>query len=314
MISKELFCEKAGALITEEDRKEYAKCKKRTRILLCTILPSIIVVFALLSIFVSYYCAIGGVFVCSFVPIIIKGASGYQWSKLKNKHSNELFKLLLDDYEYEYKPKSYLKQSIFKASGFGGSFDSYKGEDLMQVRIKNDDGTPSDTIFSICDLDVTEERERTVTDRNGHTHTETYTATVYEGAFGYINFPFSFKCSLNLNVFVPFFSSNKSERIKLEDIDFNKRFVTYTDNQIEALCILTPTMMTKLKALDKRAKNLKISLKKNNLYIGFSKNLFELNKKVKVLDGNIFSSFYDDVKNIFEIVEEIKNNNKVFKM
>lgn len=314
MISKELFCEKAGALITDEDRKEYAKCKKRTRVLLGTILPSILVVATLLSIFVSYYCIIVGVFICSFVPIIVKGTSGYKWSNLKNKHSNELFKLLLDDYEYDYRPKAYLKQSIFRASGFGGSYDSYSGEDLMQVRIKNDDGTPSNTIFSICDLDVTEERERTVTDSHGHTHTETYTVTVYNGAFGYVNFPFSFKCSLNLNVFPSFFSSDKSERIKLEDIDFNKRFTTYTDNQIEALCILTPTMMTKLKALDKSAKNLKISLKKNNLYIGFSKNMFELNKKVKTLDGNIFSGFYDDVRNIFEIVEEIKNNNKVFKM
>lgn len=309
MISKEQFCEKAGTLITDEDRKQFNKCKKRTRLLLGVLLPCMIVLFVLLSIFVSYGFAIFGAAAIIIATIIICATSQFKWKDFKNKYGKLALNYLFDDYQFEYKPNYVINKSIFKASKFAGSFDNYTGEDLIKIKIKNDDGSPSNTELSICDLDVTETRTRIVTDRNGNTHREEYTVTVYDGAFGYVKFPFSFKCALTLNVF-----RNEYECIKLEDIDFNKRFKTYTNNQIEALCILTPTMMTKLKELDKSAKNLMISLKNDTLYLGFTRNLFEFNTKVKNLDGNVFSRYYDDVKNLYEILEEIKNNNKVFKM
>lgn len=309
MISKEQFCEKAEALITEEDRKQYNKCKKRTRILLGVILPCIAVAFVMLAIFVSYGFAIIGIMVLIIGAKIICSTSGFKWNDFKNKHSLSALNILLDDYQYNYNAKNVISPNIFRASKFAWSFDNYTGEDLIKINIKNDDGTPSNVAFSICDLYVTETRTRTVRDKNGGSHTEEYTVTVYRGAFGYVKFPFSFKCGLDLNI-----DRNGHDRIKLEDIDFNKRFSIYTDNQIEALCILTPTMMTKLKELDKRVKDLKISLKNNMLYIGFARNIFEMNKKVKKLDGSVFSRYYDDVNNLYGILEEIKNNNKVFKM
>lgn len=309
MISKEQFCDKAGLIITEEDRKQYDKCKKRTRLLLGVLLPCLIVFFVLLAIFVSYAFAIFGAIVLIISTVIICSTSGFKWNNFKNKYGKHVLNILFENYQYDYKSNYAINKSIFKASKFAGSFDNYSGEDLIKIKIKNDDDTPSNVEFAICDLDVTETRTRVVTDRQGHTHVEHYTVTVYKGAFGYVKFPFSFKCALDLNVY-----RKAYDRIKLEDIDFNKRFKTYTDNQIEALCILTPTMMTKLKELDKRVNDLKLSLKNDTLYIGFSRNLFEVNKKVKKLDGNVFSRYYDDVNNLYEILEEIKNNNKVFKI
>lgn len=309
MISKELFCEKAGALITEEDRKEFVKCKKRTRILLCTILPSIVVTTVLMSIFISFAFVFVDLVLLGLAAGIICATSNFKWKNFKNKYSKKVLSFLFEDYQFDYNPNYVINKNIFKASKFAGSFDRYTGEDLIKIKIKNDDGSPSEVELSMCDLHVTDTRTRVVVDSKGHAHTETYTVTVYKGAFGYIKFPFSFKCELQLN---PYYKQN--ERIKLEDIDFNKRFKTYTDNQMEALCILTPTMMTKLKILDKSVKELKVSLKKDTLYMGFSRDMFELNKKAKKLDGEVFSRFYDDVKNLYDIVEEIKNNNKVFKM
>lgn len=309
MISKEEFCEKANSLIKDEDRKEYVNKKKRKTLLLSIFLPIILIIEALLAVFVSYTALISLVAVLPIVCIIICGTNRFKWENFKQKYSKDVFNMLLEDYEYKYAQNSFIHKDIFNASRFTGRYDDYSGEDYFEITIKNDDGTPSGTKFAICDLHVTREETRVVTDKDGHTHTETYTVTVYSGAFGYIKFPFNFKCSLGLNT-----NNFSEERIKLEDIDFNKRFKTYTDNQIEALCILTPTMMTKLKALDKQAGILKMSLRNDNLYLGLSRNIFEPNKKIKQLSGQVFSRIYDDVQIIFEIAEEIKNNNKVFKM
>lgn len=309
MISKEQFCQEANNLIDDEDRKLYVKCKKRTRILLAIFLPCLIILFTLLSIFVSYIFAIIGVIITSIVAGVISSVSRFKWKDFKRKYGKPALDLLFKDYVYEYRQNCCISKSIFIASRFGGSFDSYKGEDYFSIAIKNDDGTPSTTTFAISDLYVTDTRTQVVYDRNGHAHTETYTVIIYKGAFGYIKFPFEFKCELQLN---PRYKRN--EKIKLEDIDFNKRFKTYTDNQMEALCILTPTMMTKLKELDKRVSNLKISIIKNNLYLGFDRDIFEPNKKITKLSGEVFSRIYDDAQSMYGIVEEIKSNNKVFKM
>ena len=101
---------------------------------------------------------------------------------------------------------------------FYDKYDKYTGEDLLSVKIPNDDGTPSDVSLSVCDLNVTRQETRTVRVRNadGSTsiRTEEYTVTVFSGVFGYIFFPFEFKCGLALNL------SKYGTRIKLEDIKF----------------------------------------------------------------------------------------------
>ena len=313
MISKEEFCSVAGQLITDEDRKQYSKCRKRTTWLLCCILPVIVAIFTLLTIYVTQTSARFvfipfGTAVFIIATVVICAASGFKWANFKQQYGAKALACLLSDYEYDYKQDYCIPKKIFIASNFAGKFDHYRGEDLLTVKIKNDDGTPSNVEFLICDLDVTETRKRTVVS-NGHTRTEEYTVIVYKGAFGYVRFPFSFKCELDINPY-----RKRNQKISLEDIDFNKRFSVYTSDQVEALCILTPTMMTKLAALDKRVKRLKLSLSDNFLYLGFKRNLFEINKKGHVLDGRVFERFYDDAISIYEILEEIKNNNKVFKM
>ena len=104
------------------------------------------------------------------------------------------------------------------------------------------------------------------------------------------------------------------EEIKLEDIQFNKDFIVSTDDQVEALCILTPTMMNKLKKLKKRTGQVGLLLCKDEMYIALDRNLFEMKSKLKELSVNVFDNLYDDISCILGIAEEIKNNNKVFKM
>ena len=129
-----------------------------------------------------------------------------------------------------------------------------------------------------------------------------------------MEFPFEFKCILCID-------SNhikecrKLKGVTLEDIVFNKKFMVISDDQIESRYILTPTMMENLLALEKRFNGTKITLVDNRMYIGaIHKNLFEL----EGIDGtnieSAFDIFYDEVEAILKIIDEIRNNNKVFKM
>lgn len=318
MVSKEEFKAFAKKRISGDDKKKFLKCKKRTKILLATILPIeiLMAIFAVIWVDSTVSKIIVGVFMgvvilvtCFTIPAI----SGFKWDNFKEKHIRAIMDYLLDGYTYSYEPDKYMDEKLFRKSFLFDIYDSYGGEDLFKITIKNDDGTDSNTQFLISDLDVTKEETETVTrrDANGITYTEEETRTIdiFTGAFGYIKFPFQFKCTLAIND-----AEEDLEEIKLEDIQFNKNFIVSTDDQVEALCILTPTMMNKLKKLKKRTGQVGILLCKDEMYIALDRNLFEMKSKLKELSVNVFDNLYDDISCMLGIAEEIKNNNKVFKM
>lgn len=312
MISKEEFIRHCDSVIPQEEKDLYKKKTKNTWITAITVLIAEVLVAVIVY---QFWNAI--VFVMALVAvvslIIIIATMRYKWKNFKKKYSKAVFDCLLKGYKYEYRPDHCISQMIFDASGFGGSYDSYSGEDLLSVEIPNDDGSPSGVSLNICDLRVTRQETRTVTVRNADgstsTRTEEYTVTVYDGVFGYINFPFEFKCGLSLNV-----AYKGEKRIKLEDIKFNKKFKTYTDNQLEALVILTPAFMQELLTFAKDIK-LKMAIrKKGMMYLGMNKNLFKLKTFNQKPCGKVFERFYDDIAHLLILIDEIKSNNKVFKM
>lgn len=319
MVSKEEFKKFAEKRISATDKKQYVKYEKRKKLLLSIVLPVeilLIIVSILIakSTFAKIACGMVGivVFITSLILIIV--LNSFKWDNFKAKHFRALMDYLLRDYSYTYNPKAYMHEDIFRKSCFYNKYDDYTGEDLFTISIKNDDGSNSKTQFMISDLDVTIEETKEVTkcDEDGELYTEeeTETVPVYEGAFGYVQFPFSFKCVLEMNVDEP-----KYEQIKLEDIQFNKAYQVSTNDEVEAFYILTPVMINKLKKLNKSMKNVTILLKDNEMFLGFAKNLFELKiGKSKELTAKVFDDLYDDISAIIGIIEEIRTNNKVFKM
>ena len=72
--------------------------------------------------------------------------------------------------------------------------------------------------------------------------------------------------------------------------------------------------MEKLLNLYRAYKGIKVVLVDNRMYFSFpSKNLLELSN-YRGDNTTVFDGIYDDISNILSIVEEIKNNNKIFKM
>ena len=73
--------------------------------------------------------------------------------------------------------------------------------------------------------------------------------------------------------------------------------------------------MNKLKGFAERIKGFKICITKSgSMYFSMSRNVFELSKSFRKPTGKVFEKFYDDVNDILLMINEIKNNNKVFKM
>lgn len=247
--------------------------------------------------------------------IVFMVKNRYKWSNFKGKYGGIAIDALLKEYTHTYQHDRWIGGWILDACGFvDTSYDSCGGEDLLTINIPNDDGTPSDVELCICDAWATRTDKYTVTktDSNGNTYEEERerTVTLYDGVIGYVHFPFKFKCDLGLNV-----KFNKTKKTTTEDIAFNKTFKVYTNNELEALCILTPTLMQKLKSFDSRNHKLKVTLLKNGaIYFGMRRNLFKLTSKNGGPSGKVFKRFYNDIYDIVAMVNEIKTNNKVFKM
>lgn len=214
---------------------------------------------------------------------------------------------LLEGYNYKYSRNHYISEAVYSRIGFTSTGDDYSGQDLLEIEIPNKDGEPSGTWLRICDLHITE--THVYRDSDGTTHTET--ETLYSGAFGYVVFKEEFKCALGLDA-MP--RAKGLKRIKLEDIEFNKKFHLLSTDQLEALRILTPDMMQKVMALDKRVRRLAVVLQRNSMSLGFEKDLFEPTNKEKKSLAEMYLPLYDDVEVLVKIVEEIRRNKKVFKI
>lgn len=245
-------------------------------------------------------------FVFCMLSIVMFFKSSKVIKYYKDNYRASILDYLLKGYEYSFSSNEGIEENIFKDSGFAGYYEDYDGSDKLRVNIPNDDGSNSGCYLTLCDLDVT----KTERDSDG----DSRTVTVYNGVFGYVEFPFEFKCILSIDSFYRK-KGIKLERVNLEDIKFNNKFKVYSEDQVESRYILTPDMMDKLMNLEENFKGLKITIVNNKMYIGATGiNLFELSS---IKDGNVstlFENFYDEIKVILDIINEIKNNDKVFKM
>lgn len=335
MVSKEEFREYCKSLIPKEEleafERQYKTRAKMTKgFITCGIIIAILVFGVATFITQSLIAGIVMTFICSasfalVAVIILAFTSSKKHIEFKEKYAEDIIKYLLTGYKHSYNPTGAISDLIFINSRFGASslfgltdegrnFDDYRGEDLLKVDIPKDDGTPSGVELQICDLHVTREEERTVTEKDSdgrtRTRTEKYTVTVYDGVFGYVHFPFKFKCRLGLNK-----NLFNMKRIQLEDIKFNQKFRVFTDNQLEAVVIMTPTLMTKLMEFSKKVNGFEMYLSpEGDMYFRMSRNLFSLKVANNHSPIEAFDRFYDDIYAILSMVNEIKDNNKVFKM
>lgn len=309
MVSKEEFRNYVGELVKDdEDIRNQKKEPKSTGV---TFLLVIVCTFMFFTVVLAPV---------AFAILLISAINGEvnrrEKKKVENKYKDQLLKFLLKDQEYVFNMYSGIDSSIYRESPMYSYFDKYQTEDYLKIAVSNNsESTPC--YLQLCDLYASE----TVRERQDDGTYEEREEVKFNGTFGYIEFKESFKAYLYVNCYSKI--SNTIQRVKLEDINFNKKFSIYSNDQIEARYILTPKVMDLLDKLNDKVsgkksstnRNVRIGLIGNKMYFGFRGGfkLFEINSYYNNIN-EVFDDFYDDIEIILSLCEEIKNNYKIFKI
>ena len=258
--------------------------------------PGIIIFFvvACLIIYgvVCYYMTRG--FVSQFKDRIIRKLVEFIDDNLKYLPSGRI-----DKYEFT-------SSKIFKTKP-----NRYKGDDLVT-------GTVGDTKIKFSEIHAEYESgsgknrsRRTVFkglffigDFNKHFHGETVvlpdTAEKLFGSFGKI---------------LQSWNKLRGQLIKLEDPEFEKHFVVYGDDQIEARYILSTSLMERIIEFKKKtARKIYLSFVGSRVYVAvsYTKNLFEPRIFRSLLDFSMIQEYYEDLTLAVGIVDDLNLNLRIW--
>ena len=103
--------------------------------------------------------------------------------------------------------------------------------------------------------------------------------------------------------------------IKLEDPEFEKLFVVYGEDQVEARYILSTSLMRRMVEFQNRAPikmRLSFSASKLHVAIPFEKELFEPKIMESLLNISHIQEYYDDLKLVVDIVEDLNLNTRIW--
>jgi hypothetical protein len=108
---------------------------------------------------------------------------------------------------------------------------------------------------------------------------------------------------------------SRNELVKMDNVDFEKEFVVYSNDQIEARYILTHTLMDRLLNYKRKTKHpIYVSFIGGNIYmaIEYNKDLFEASVFHSLLKYKIAMEYLGTLHLAVGIVEELKLNQKLW--
>lgn len=218
---------------------------------------------------------------------------------------------LIDD-RLNYFPGYGISEETFIASGITNeSVDRYYSEDFFEGVI---DGV------SICFAEVIAESEQRT--ENGTSYTDIFRGILFRSEF---NKNFTSRTTISPNIFngrmrriAEFFAKQsiapeKSKKVNLEDPEFNKYFIVYGQDQIEARYILSTSLMSRILEFRKKHRSFSMSFSDNNMYMGLfsNANLFEPRIFRPVVNLKILENYIDTIQLVIGIVGDLKTNNKL---
>lgn len=221
---------------------------------------------------------------------------------------------------------NYSKDGMVPKSGFMNSHlftehpDRYRGDDLVS-------GTMGQTAIQFSEIQVDRvEKHTTGSGSNRKTRTRVY--PIFRGLFFEADFNKSFKTTTivlpdkaqklmgDLGQVLQKLNVQRGELIKLEDPEFERRFVVYGQDQVEARYILSTSLMQRITAFQDRAqkKDIRLSFSDNKLYvaIAFDRELFEPTLMESMLDFSRIKEYYEHMKLMIDIVEMLNLNTRIW--
>lgn len=222
------------------------------------------------------------------------------------------------DPDLTYHPQQSISQQEYMASRiFQTSPDRFRGEDLVQ-------GTVGKTEIRFSELHS--EYKTTSTDSKGRTKTHWH--TIFKGLFFIADFNKHFsgqtvvlpdtaeslfgrlgQALQSINI------SRSGKLVQLEDPEFERLFVVYSDDQVEARYILSTSLMARIVEFRNRTgHDLYISFVNSSIHVAISssKNLFEPKLFRSLLETGLAQEYLDDLMLAVGIVEELNLNTRIW--
>lgn len=217
------------------------------------------------------------------------------------------------DRNLEYFPGEKIGKELFSASKiFLRTADRYHGDDLVQ-------GTIGQTAISFSELHA-QYRTQDSKGRNQyktlfrgifftsdfHKHFDGETIILPDTAekmFGWLG-----KTLQNWNLARP-------QLVNMEDPDFEREFVVYSTDQVEARYILSTALISRLLEFKlKTGKKISLSFVGNNMYmsIPYNRTLFELNLFRSLGRSDKMMEYFNDLKLLTGIVDDLNLNTRIW--
>jgi energy-coupling factor transporter transmembrane protein EcfT len=103
--------------------------------------------------------------------------------------------------------------------------------------------------------------------------------------------------------------------VKLEDPEFEKLFVVYGEDQVEARYILSTSLMRRLVDFQNRTKKeMRLSFSASKFYVAipFQRELFEPKIRESLLNISHIKEYYDDLKLVVDLTDELNLNTRIW--
>ena len=239
--------------------------------------------------------------VCGAIYAVI-GATSY--AKLKQSFKDtvltEMFNKAIPGVVYD--PKQGLSEGVVYSTDFLKRADRFHSEDFLSGEIDGVDFISSDVKL--------EERHVQHT-KNG---TRVYYVAYFIGRVFRFEFNKEFVGGLQvLESGKP--NSRGYNKVKLESIDFNKKFKTYSTEDITAFYILTPDIMEAINNLEKRNPGrIGLSFRGEHLFVAINNNKDTCELKMfQPINDIMVEEFKKDILIIKDFIMTLKLNNNLFK-
>ncbi len=217
------------------------------------------------------------------------------------------------DKSLNYQPNNYIPFDQFEKSGlFPRRIDKYYGDDYVEGKLDK-------TNIKFSEIHV-------FVEENSSDNKKTL-VEIFGGIFFIADFNKNFngktivlpdKAERTLGKFANFFQSlmkQYGELVKLEDIEFEKEFMVYSNDQIESRFILSTSIMDRLTNFKRKVKkDIYISFVDNHIYLGihYKGRLFEPKIFGKLVSEETLRVYYEQLELTLSIVDELNLNLRIW--
>lgn len=260
--------------------------------------------------------AIVGLVIAAGIYAITRSISG---SRYKTEFKQKVLPAIIKSINpgLGYNPHDYIsREEFYNSKIFQQRADRYKGEDYFV-------GLVGQTHVEFSELHAQE--KHTTKTKNG---TQTTYVTFFKGLFMIADFHKDFKGHTIvlpdvaekafggwLGKKLQSWNVTRDDLIYLEDPEFEKEFVVYGDDQVEARYILSTSMMRRILELKNKFDcGIYLSFLHSKVYIAIysNKDMLEPRLSQSLLEADALKRFYDEINICLDIVEQLNLNTRIW--